>query len=292
MEAKDLDEAMREALVAGRRAWPDVELAEARFAGWVSERTIDAETLRTRGAELYLACACALGEDSMQNPQRVPHLPRSFAPDKSGGSARDRALLLFDRTFIQTLRSGIARRTLSPEQLDELRQRLRVRLLTGPRPRIASYQGHGPLGAWVRVAAARQALDMSAGARHAAESDGPLADALVSAGVDPEIAAAKRQFQAEFRTALEDSLASLLPREKTLLRMHFIDRLNIDEMGTIFRVHRATVARWLAAIRRQVFARVCEQLSLQLRSSPSEVASLVRLVRSEVEVSVQRLLKD
>jgi RNA polymerase sigma-70 factor (ECF subfamily) len=266
MEPTDLEGAVREALEAGRQAWPDVELTEAQFAGWVGERAIAAEALRARGADLYLACACALGAD--------------------------RALLLFDRTFLHSLRPTIARSALGPEQLDELRQRLRVRLLTGPNPRIGTFQGQGPLGAWVRVAAARLALEVSAGARDAAESDGALIDALVNAGVDPELSAAKRQFQAEFRAALEQSLATLEAREKTLLRMHFLDHLNIDEMGTVFRVHRATIARWLVAIRRQVFDRVCEKLSLELRSSPSEVASLVRLVRSEVEVSILRLLKD
>ena len=261
-----MDRALREALEVGRRAWPGVELPDDRFAAWVRERGIGLEALRARGADLYLACACALGADQ--------------------------ALLRFDQSFLHTLRPNIARVALGPEQLDELRQRLRVRLLTGPRPRIASYQGHGPLVAWVRVAAARLALELSGSAREVVESDGALVDALVNAGVDPELAAAKRQFQAEFRAALEESLAALPAREKTLLRMHFIDHLNIDEMGTVFRVHRATVARWLVAIRRQVFDGVCQKLSLQLRSSPSEVASLVRLVRSEVEVSIQRLLRD
>jgi RNA polymerase sigma-70 factor (ECF subfamily) len=266
MDELDLDGAVQEAIVAGRQAWPDVDLAPARFSAWVRERNIALEPLRAQGGDLFLACACALGAD--------------------------RALIRFDRTFLQTLRPTIARSALAPEQLDELRQQLRVRLLTGPNPRIASYQGHGPLGAWVRVAAARLALELSSGARLAAESDGALVDALVAAGVDPELAAAKRQFHAEFRAALEQSLSALNAREKTLLRMHFLDHLNIDEMGTVFRVHRATVARWLVAIRRQVFDVVCQKLSLELSSSPSEVASLVRMVRSEVQVSIQRLLQD
>jgi hypothetical protein len=39
-----------------------------------------------------------------------------------------------------------------------------------------------------------------------------------------------------------------------------------------------------------VFECVCQKLSLKLRSSPSEVASLVRLVRSDIDVSIRRLL--
>jgi hypothetical protein len=42
---------------------------------------------------------------------------------------------------------------------DELRQTLRVRLLAGPSPKIASYKGSGPLSGWVRVVATRIALE-------------------------------------------------------------------------------------------------------------------------------------
>jgi RNA polymerase sigma-70 factor (ECF subfamily) len=186
----------------------------------------------------------------------------------------------------------VGRLVLRPEQLDELRQRLRVRLLTGPSPRIATFQGHGPLGAWVRVAAARMAADLQWGERGAELRDGALVDALVHAGADPEMVTARGEHRAEFRQALADCIGALGAREKTLLRMTFLDSMNIDEIGVVYRVHRATVARWVAAIRREVFEGVCRRLSLNLRSSPSEVASLVRLVRSEVDLSIGRLLDD
>ena len=223
----DKDQAVDDAFEAGRKAWPGLALAPDAFAGWVAERAIELEPLRTRGAELYLAAACARGDE--------------------------RAVQLFDRAFLQPLPPTVARTALSAEQLDELRQRLRVRLLTGAQPRITTFGGHGPLSAWVRVSAARLALELHAGVRTAAESDDALVDALVAAGVDPELQAARRQFQSEFRAALEGVLVGLSAREKTLLRMHFLDHLNIDEMGAIFRVHRATVARWLVAIRKQMF---------------------------------------
>ncbi len=260
------EEAVQQASAAGARAWPSLNLPVADFAAWVSGRGLEPQALRERGADLYLACACARGD-----PQ---------------------ALLLFDRTYLQALRPNLAHGSLSPEQLDELKQRLRVRLLTGPQPRIATFAGHGPLAAWVRVAAARLALELHASLRGAVESPAALLDALVGAEADPELEAAKRQHQAEFTAALESILQELSPREKTLLRMHFLDRLNIDEMGTVFRVHRATVARWLVALRRQLFERLCERLSLQLKASASSVASLARLVRSDVELSIQRLLRD
>ena len=43
---------------------------------------------------------------------------------------------------------------------------------------------------------------------------------------------------------------------------------------------------------KELFQQLCQRLSLQLRSSASSVASLMRLVRSDVELSIQRLLRD
>jgi RNA polymerase sigma-70 factor (ECF subfamily) len=72
--------------------------------------------------------------------------------------------------------------------------------------------------------------------------------------------------------------------------MHFVDGMNIDEMALVFRVHRATVARWLVSIRREVLTELCRRVSSHLRTSSSEFKSLVRLVRSDVRLSLRRLL--
>jgi RNA polymerase sigma-70 factor, ECF subfamily len=265
MGATDDDQAVRDAARAGAEAWPGVALAEVDFGAWVRDRGITLEALRDRGADLYLAAACARGDAA--------------------------AVQAFDRAFLQAP-GPMGRGKLPPEKVDELRQVLRVSLLTGPSPRVGTFRGYGPLGAWVRVSAAREAAQMQGSERGTEYQDGVLLDALTQMGADPEFVAAKLEHQQEFRLALGDCLEALGAREKTLLRMNFLDHMNIDEIGVVYRVHRATVARWLAAIRGQVFECVCQRLSLKLRSSPSEVASLVRLVRSEIDVSLARLLVE
>jgi RNA polymerase sigma-70 factor, ECF subfamily len=264
MVVTDTDRAVGDALRAGQEAWPGLSLDEEDLAAWVRDHDIGVEALRARGADLYLAAGCSRGDA--------------------------RALALFDRTFLQAPGPNAGRATLRREQLDELRQRLRVRLLSGPNPRISSFQGQGPLAAWVRVAAARLASDLLWGQRADGQRDGSLIDALVDAGADPELVAARREHHHELRAALEHCIGSLGAREKTLLRMSFLDQMNIDEIAVVYRAHRATVARWLVAIRRQVFEGLCERLSIKLRSSPSEVASLVRMARSQVDLSIGRLL--
>ena len=190
---------------------------------------------------------------------------------------------------MKPVRPTVGRVVLSPELLDELRQTLRVRLLTGPTPRISQYKGNGPLGAWVRVTAARIALELKEASERRGISDSAVLDALAATGSSPELTAAKIQHRQLFRAELERCFQDLEPRDKTLLRMHFLHDMSIDEMGRILRVHRATVARWLVALRRRIFDQLCDRLAIQI-SSGSEINSLIRLVHSDIELSVHRLL--
>ena len=165
-----------------------------------------------------------------------------------------------------------------------------MRLLTGPEAKIATYRGHGPLGAWVRVCAVRLALELKESAERRCDDEAGLLDNLVSREANPELLAVKAQHRDTFRAALEEGFAGLALREKTLLRMHFLDDMGIDEIGIVFHVHRATVARWLVAIRRRLLQQLCSKVALDLRASSSEFVSLMRLVRSDVQISLQRLL--
>jgi RNA polymerase sigma-70 factor (ECF subfamily) len=266
MGGTDLEEALHAALRAGIDAWPGVALTGDDFVSWVESRGIGVDALRACGSDLYLAAAC--------------------------GSGNPRALELFDRTFLQAPGPSLGRITLNPTQLDELRQRLRVRLLSGAEPRIASFQGQGPLAAWVRVAGVRIAADLQWADRPMGTGEDALVDALAYLGADPELVTARREHHQAFREALEEAIDQLDAREKTLLRLSFVDEMSIDDIRHVYRVHRSTVARWLVAMRRRVFEHVCQRLSIRLRSSPSEVASLVRLVRSEVDLSIRRLLLE
>jgi RNA polymerase sigma-70 factor (ECF subfamily) len=73
--------------------------------------------------------------------------------------------------------------------------------------------------------------------------------------------------------------------------MHYLEDLNIDALALVFRVHRATIARRLIALRERVFDQVRAHVALDLDARSSEALSLVRLLRSEIAVSVSRILK-
>src|SRR5262245_29628545 len=111
----------------GRASWPEVRLGEAEFAAWIGAAGVQAPQLRAHGADLFLAVACT---------RRDPA-----------------ALAALERQLIARVPDYVARFNVPPHLLDELRQRVRIRLLTGDRPRIADYRGLGPLGAWLRMCA-------------------------------------------------------------------------------------------------------------------------------------------
>jgi RNA polymerase sigma-70 factor (ECF subfamily) len=253
------------AYAAGRAAWPGVRLEKAAFVERVQALDLTPEDLTARASDVYLATACL---------------------------ARDpAAVLAFERAFLAPVPKLLTRVALSPHQEDELRQQLRIRLLVGPSPRLAEYRALGPLGGWVRVCALRLALDLKLGAEaHRGDSD--ALDALMGGAPGAEALIDAEHYRGAFQAALQGALTTLTAREKTLLRLHFLDGMNIDSLGALFQVHRATVARWLVAIRTQLLDRVRQTLSIDLGATSSEAQSLVRLLRSEVQVSIVRILGD
>jgi RNA polymerase sigma-70 factor, ECF subfamily len=269
------DEAVNIAFDAGRRAWPRIALDAAAFAVWAREAAVEHESLATRGEDLYLVAGCIA-----QDPQ---------------------AILAFEKSFLAVITRRAGRVPLTPDQADELRQQLRVTLLLGPGAKVKTFKGQGPLRAWVQVCAVRLALTMvsnggsagsggGAAAGGATPADAALIDELVSRDASQELLSMKARYRDAFQGALENCFSTLPPRQKTLLRMHFLEGMSIDEMGQVFGVHRATAARWLVAIRKQVLEELSRQVQFDLRTSSSEFASLFRLVRSDVRLSLHRIL--
>ena len=74
--------------------------------------------------------------------------------------------------------------------------------------------------------------------------------------------------------------------------MHYIDGLNIDRIGVVFHVHRATVARWIAGAREQLHERTMAEVASGLALSQEELESLLRVVRSSLDLSLRALLAE
>jgi RNA polymerase sigma-70 factor (ECF subfamily) len=140
------------------------------------------------------------------------------------------------------------------------------------------------------VAAIRAAKDLrrdEATRAAVAEEGGPPA-AIPS--VDPELAAIQRRHGDDFNRALHGAFASLTAEERTVLRLYFVDGLNIDRIGGALGLSRATVGRRMITARTRLHEETLRLLGESLRVTPQELESLLAVVRSKLEVSLGALL--
>ena len=255
---------------AGRAAWPGVVIAEEIFALHLAAK-LDVQAsgdplgalAALDGAGLYLAAALLAGD-----------------------AAASRALVGLLPSIEPALRQLGADRT----RLDEIGQRvLEVVMVGGERgPAIAGYGGRANLRGWLRSVAVRTALKAWSRDRpaQALEDD----DDLSALADDPKLAHLKATYAGAVVAALRDALSTLAPRARTLLRLHYLDGLTVDDLGKMYGVHRATAARWVAAAREAVFEETRLRVEAQLGLGEESAASIVRLVQSQLAVSFHRLL--
>lgn len=244
----------------GRRAWPDVPLDPAVFHRYVAERAPVEKHASLRGADLYIACACGCGDE--------------------------RALAAFDHHYLAQVPAFLARSRPTERLVEDVRQLLRERLfLEG---KIAQYSGGGSLQAWLRVVTLRVASNLRRQDRQHEE----LHEALPGTAMDPELAAIRRRYGSEFETALREALASLDSEGRTMLRLFYIDGLNIDRIAVVFGVSRATIGRRMIAVRQGIVEDMHRRLAEKLGASHEELASLLRAVRSDLAMSLSVVLGD
>jgi RNA polymerase sigma-70 factor (ECF subfamily) len=259
--------AITEAWEAGKAAWPDVVLDREVFAKHVL--AVDPTVVSRFPADLYLAAACVARDDA--------------------------AIKIFDREVLVSARGAIGAIDGSSEFIDEALQRLRTSLMVGDNgpPRLTMYAGRGPLRAWVGIAAARTALMMRRSQKRAREvqSDDDWTSSLAMISTNnPELELLKRQYAAAFSVALHDAVQGIEPRLRSVLKMSYVDGLSIDEIGTIYVVHRATAARWIQRACDEVFEKTRALLAERLSLSSTELDRMNAMVRSQLDVSLSQLL--
>ncbi|WNG34925.1 RNA polymerase subunit sigma-70 [Archangium violaceum] len=267
-----LDEALARLVREAREAWPEVSMDEGAFLAHVAERLPSTGEAREvleslRAEDFFLAFACVRGEA--------------------------RALEALDAHVLSQVGMWLPRE--QPALVDELRQLLRQRLLVpaeGAPPKLASYSGRGPLGQWVRAVALRLHIDR----QRAAPREMPIEEAPVALaerlGADPELAFIRERHQEDFRVAFRAALGRLEARERNLLRLHHVHGLSMDAVSATYQAPRSTVARWIARARERLLALTREELTVRLGLTPNELDSLLRLVRSQLDVSLRQLMAD
>jgi RNA polymerase sigma-70 factor (ECF subfamily) len=273
-----LDAALDEPPQTWRREW----LARDEFAAEVAARLDDDDEeigrwwQHLRPSDLYLACACARG---------VAGALERF--EQLYGAEIARTALRFERPGLPA---------------DDLLQLLRAKLFTVPvasgggapegRPRIASYTGQGFLQNWVRVTATRTFIDCCRGNPESPEV--PIRNELVAVlpepKGDPELQLLKREHVTHFKASFAEAVAALDSADRLLLKQHLVERLTIDQLGALYHLHRASAARRIAKARDALLLATRIALARRLGVPPERLGSVLELVASRLEASIERLL--
>lgn len=271
LSGTDVERQLAAHLAAAHASFPQLVLGADEFIAHLASHLADSPSparalADLHGADLFLACACAQGL-----PGAVEELERRHAPDWEG-----------------TLR----RLDSSAAFADEVRQLLREKLFvarSGKPPGIAAYSGAGSLGGWLRVTVRRTALNV----RRRTPPAPNRSDELMGLGsplADPELDHLRRTYQPEFERAFRDALDTLSARERNLLRLHYLDGVSGQRLSEMYRVHASTISRTLSAARLKLHEETRQRLTERLGLTTSQVASLLGLVLSRLEVNLASAL--
>jgi RNA polymerase sigma-70 factor (ECF subfamily) len=239
----------------------------AYLAARVAPSMDDAGRMQSHGADLYLACGCALG---------IPE-----------------AVRLFEALLAAELRVALGRMQLQPSAVDEIGQMTREKLLVGGAgraPRIAEYTGRGTLRSWTRVVITRIALNWLRDEKREVPLDEALLDQRATDTCDPELSCLRDRFGPALDRALECAMRSLTASERVLLRQRFVDDLTSEQLARLHRKHRITMVRRIQGILRALRARTVTLLANQVGCGTATAISIVNLALSQAHLSIGRHL--
>jgi RNA polymerase sigma-70 factor (ECF subfamily) len=252
----------------GRRRWPSLEITPSELATYVRERV--AESIEWPGLhaeDLYLACACVL--------------QRAGAADAFAREFRE-ALALFSRRIEP-----------SAEVRSERGQELLVQLVVGDGsagPKLAGYSGRGPLTAWLRMVVMRRSLTAARDRQRHAEAEERLAREAADS-IDPEMSIIRQRYAREFEEAFRQALVQLHPPARALLRLHYAEELPLETIASLHGWSKATASRRIADARAAILDGACRILSQQLNVTSHELESLLRVMRSGLDLGLLSRLR-
>jgi RNA polymerase sigma-70 factor (ECF subfamily) len=246
---------------SGKATWPDVDLPLERFSAHVQAAQLTPEALVAWGPEVYLTCAASCNDNA--------------------------AIAHIDALYLEPLLGRICRMGWPSDGAKEVLQAARERLFVGRAARIRKYRGTGPLGQWLKVVVIRTAIDL----RRAEPNVGRLGLAPSSPpSVDPTVLVAKQRYRGELESALAALLQALPERERSVLRLHLLEDVSIEQIARMHNVHRVTVARWIWSAGDELLEGLHDHFRTRFGMSSSACDSVVRAVQSQLALDLTRLL--
>lgn len=267
----DLEAVLEQHVAAAHAAWPEVALDDAVFlehlAARFPEDAGEAHLRSVRATDVYLALACARGDQE--------------------------AIVRFERAYFSEIDHAVFRTRAGDAIGTELKQIIRRILFVadGARPAAAAaFSGRGDLRGWIRVTAMREAIRLLGRDKREVKIDDDALFDLLSPANDPELGYIRDLYRGECSAAFRTALDALSVKDRSLLRYQALDGLTVAEIGAIHGVHGATAARWISRIRDELLEHTRTEVQRRLGIATHEVDSILRLVHSRLDVSLERVL--
>ncbi len=256
------------AYAEGQRTWPQLALPFEHFRAHC-ERVLGSAppaSWRAHGAELYLCCACAQGDPA--------------------------AHLALRRELLARVEAALRRAHSDQELVAESIHALEIKLLVGPRAKIASYAARGPLLGWLHMAARRSVLDQLTRfrARKPWLDNAFALEEPRNHQPDPVLGILQTRYAPSLLAAVRTSLDGLCLEDRELLRQAHREGATIETLGEAYAIHRSTAARRLQRVRQQIADAVRRELSRAFLLSDAEFDEIAAALREQLAPALSGLL--
>src|SRR5690606_26911233 len=118
-------------------------------------------------------------------------------------------------------------------------------------------------------------------------------EALLDVGASvtsPELGLVRERYRVEFEAAFREAMAGLQAEQRNLLRHHYLHGLTLDQLSSLYALHRSSVARRILRARQELLAATRRLLAARLQASRGELEELMALIESRIDLSIERHL--
>lgn len=206
-----------------------------------------------------------------------------------GCARHDLAAIQVLETYLQRAVKRAARgRRASADHCSEVLQRLRHLLLVDEPGRVAaarSFAGRGSLLAYASVAAARELVRILKHEGRHVSTPPELMASLLPFHVDPVVDALRERYRDDVAAAFSEAFGLLEPDSRQILSLR-LQGMSHADLARVYAISKATAHRRVVEAQTELADRVKDALSARLGIPRDGVASIVRMVRSQIALSL------
>jgi RNA polymerase sigma-70 factor (ECF subfamily) len=147
------------------------------------------------------------------------------------------------------------------------------------------------LRAWLATVALRAALKLLRERSEQVSLGEQGLEHLIGQTGDPELQYMQQRYRRAFQRAFVDTLLMLTTRDRLLLKLRYVQGLEIEDVARFLGVHRATAFRALAQLRDDLSRGIRERMRSTLGVTSGSLDSLLRAIVSGFQLSLDRLLR-